>query len=368
MEGEQPPCHSSRRAHSALSLALTVLGLALIEAALAAPGAPPPAATPVAAVSRQGAASASARGQRVAGRQWTQAEESALSIESEATAQTWQAPASWPSLGTGGPEEDVVLSVPAPTPTPPRTEVIVYTVQPGDNVWLIAQRFGISQDTVIWANDWLDMDPDLVRIGEELYILPVTGVWHTVRPGETLASIARRYQVDPKQIVDYAPNLLQEPADLAPGQKLIVPGGIRPFEPRLVRTEGGVVTLNAPLEPGRFIWPCNGATTDYFRPQHLAIDIANAEGTPIYAADSGTVAHAGMYGTMGLAVHIAHGNGYDTWYGHLRAYSVQVGQYVQRGQQIGEMGSTGKSTGPHLHFMIIYQGGAVNPARYLPRP
>ena len=372
MEGSEARRRLLRWGQYAFSLALTLLGLLLIRAALRYPATEPPPAT-----TRAAFVESSSRGSRVAGRRWLALEEQALEAEAPATPPphlavarhpSFRSPRGWPGFrGLGGPAS-ADQPQPSPTEIPPRTEVVTYVVQPGDNVYLISQRYGVSQDTIIWANDWLEMDPDLLSIGEELAILPVSGVWHTVKSGETLATIAQRYQVTPEEIVAYAPNGLQEPVSLAVGQKLIIPGGVKPFEPRLVHTQAGTITVNARPEPGRFIWPCNGAITQYFSKQHLAIDIGNSAGTPIYAADSGTVELAGWYGGLGNAVRINHGNGYVTTYGHLRAILVEEGQWVQRGQQIGEMGSTGKSSGPHVHFMVYYYGGAVNPVRYLPPP
>ncbi|MGQ9681462.1 MAG: peptidoglycan DD-metalloendopeptidase family protein [Anaerolineae bacterium] len=298
-----------------------------------------------------------------AGRQWTRLmEEEALQVELSATGPAWE------TRAVGGPPLLVTMPEAAPEATPvlPRTEVITYTVQPGDNIYLISQRFGLTQDTVIWANGNLEMDPDLISVGQELAILPVNGVWHKVKAGETLATIAKRYGVKPEDIINYAPNNLQGDGDLTPNRMLIVPGGIKPFEPHIVYTEGGAVTVNARPEPGRFIWPCTGAITQYFHKSHLAIDIGNVEGTPVYAADSGTVTLAGWAGGLGNAVRINHGNGYVTTYGHFSRILVSNGDWVARGQQIGLMGSTGKSTGPHVHFVITLHGGAVNPIRYLP--
>jgi len=360
MEGLKAPGRFLQRSRLALMLALSALGLSLITSALHYPVTSPALPSPS---PRQATAAASARGASASGRQWLAFERRTLAREAPLSETSWR-PAS-ASLGTGGPAEGDEAT--APTAAAPRTEVIVYTVQPGDYVQEIARRFGISQDTVIWANDRLELDPDLLSVGEELNILPVTGVWHTVKAGETLAGIAQRYQVTPQQIINYLPNGLTASARLVPGQKLIIPDGVKPFEPRLVQTEAGAVTVNARPELGRFIWPCSGAITTPFGPQHLAIDIANRAGTPIYAAAAGTVTLAGPHGTLGNTVRIEHGDGYVTVYGHLQTILVQLGQRVQQGQQIGEMGSTGHSTGPHVHFMINYYGGAVNPVRYLPR-
>lgn len=366
MKGRRAPRCFPRWSKYAFSLALTLLGLVMIRAGLHYPVTQP---APV--VSRQTAMIPSSRGPRLTGRQWLALEQQVLQAEPSAAAPRSEEPpeVSWGFRGTGGPPyAEFLAPAPAPAAIRSRTEVITYLVQPGDNIWLISLRFDISMDTIIWTNDRLEMDPDLLSVGEELAILPVSGVWHTVKAGETLAAIAKRYKVAPEDIVGYAPNGMQEPVSLAPGQKLIVPGGEKPFEPRLVHTTAGTVTVNARPEPGRFIWPCGGAITQYFHKWHLAIDIGNGDGTPVYAADSGTVDLAGWRGGLGNTVRIDHGNGYVTTYGHMRAILVQEGQYAKRGQQIGEMGSTGKSTGPHVHFMVYYYGGAVNPVRYLPPP
>ena len=278
---------------------------------------------------------------------------------------------------------------PPPTPTPaPRTEVLTYQVQPGDNLFVIAQRFKLSQDTIVWANPEVESDPDYLQIGQELKIPPTDGVLHTVKAGDTLAAIAARYKVDPAAILAYAPNHLSDPSALSAGQQLMVPGGIRPAPPRPTPApvaagsaapasiSGGVlmipagapdVPVAAPAQPGRFIWPTHGVITQYYGRWHGAIDIANNQGTPIVAADAGTVTFAGWSGGLGNAIQIDHGDGFATTYAHLYSIGVQVGQKVEKGAQIGLMGTTGHSTGPHLHLIFTYKGGIINPLDYLPQ-
>lgn len=337
MEGRRSSRLVRWRYH-ALTLALALSGLALVRAGLTYPQEPPP--TPLLRATVE-SASVSARGGRPAG-------------------------PVVPSFPT--PDRSFLRRLtPTPTPIPVRYEVITYTVVQGDTLLAIAARFGVNLDTVIWANEQLELDPDLINIGDKLNILPVVGVWHTVHKGETLKGIASYYKVTPDAITGYAPNTLSSSAPLSEGQKLIIPGGEKPFEAHVVYTEAGAVTVNAVPERGRFIWPCSGRVTTVYSKYHLAIDIANSPGTPIYAADSGTVVQAGELGTLGNNVKISHTGGLLTSYGHMQKILVQVGEYVQRGQQIGEMGSTGKSTGPHTHFIIRLYDGAVNPVRYLPR-
>ena len=166
---------------------------------------------------------------------------------------------------------------------------------------------------------------------------------------------------------------------LAGGYSRVESGAIRSEAPASIRpdtapTHGGHLTL-APTATtadltenlhhlGRFNWPAQGIITTYFWQYHPGIDIANVEGTPERAADAGTVVFAG-WGSYGLYVEIDHGNGFHTVYGHMSALLVHTGETVSPGQEIGLMGSTGRSTGPHLHFEIRYLGTPQNPLDFL---
>ena len=270
-----------------------------------------------------------------------------------------------------------------PTPTPARPEIKTYAVQAGDNLIVIAQRFGINPDTLVWANPELQKDPDMLSIGQQLSILPVDGVLHTVKKGDTLAAIAQRYSVDPQRISEF--NGITDPSAIQIDQKLIVPGGKPPVKVaanvatggeqaapasishgRLMIPAGAGGPSGAPEQPGRFAWPVRGMLTQGYGKYHGAIDIATKQGTPIVAADAGTVSFAGPSGGLGNAVQIDHGDGFVTTYAHMLSISVQPGQQVQKGEQIGLLGSTGHSTGPHCHFIVTYKGIVVNPMQYLP--
>lgn len=250
----------------------------------------------------------------------------------------------------------------------PRAEIVEYKVAPGDTVSGIAQKFGISIDTIRWANDLPSISA--IKPGQTLKILPVTGVIHKVGKGETIYSIAKKYATDPQGVVDFPFNTFMndEIFALAVGQTLIVPEGImpkeKPWAPGVYiarkTPDAGVVSAT-----GAFVWPTGGTISQAFRWYHQGIDIANRGGPAILAADSGRVSAADWAGGYGNRVMIDHGNGFQTLYGHLARIYVAPGQTVNRGDQIGLMGSTGRSTGIHLHFEIFRNGAKVDPLAYL---
>jgi murein DD-endopeptidase MepM/ murein hydrolase activator NlpD len=254
----------------------------------------------------------------------------------------------------------------------PKGEITDYRVQDGDTVSSIAQKFGVSIDTIMWENNL--QSADAIKPKQILRILPVTGVRYTVSRGETIYSIAKKLQVDPQNIIDYPFNTFtdDETFALAAGQELIVPDGIKPNEV-IIDTSQYVTKTVAPI-PGvvgesQFIWPTSGVITQKYSWYHPAIDIANPTNPPIVAAATGTVITAGWdAGGYGNYVIIDHGNGYRTLYGHMLNNSIIVkpGDKVTQGQRIGTMGSTGRSTGTHCHFEIrLTAGGTVNPLTLL---
>ena len=229
-------------------------------------------------------------------------------------------------------------------------EMRTYIVQQGDTISAIAQRHYMEMWPLLWTNE-LDAD-QTIRPGDTLRIPPVSGAGRTVKEGDTLESLAKRFKVDPEVIV--IENKLQPDAKLVVGTYLFVPGGQLPI-PEL--TPGHAT--------GWLRWPARGWISAYYTTGHPGIDIAAAFGVPIYAADGGVVSRAGWNSGYGNQVVINHRNGFVTTYSHLSRFFYGAGQLVAKGSMIGHNGSTGNSTGPHLHFEVIRNGYYVNPLNFL---
>lgn len=261
----------------------------------------------------------------------------------------------------------------AAAPGPARTETVVYTVQAGDTISGLARRFGVSVNTILWENNL--SATSLIRAGDKLTILQTSGVSHIVTAGQTLGQIAKLYGATETDIM--AANGIGNPNQLRIGAKLVIPGGSRlaaatpaPATSRTAQTIKNIITKkpSAVVPSGaRMVWPTTGHNiTQYFSWRHTGVDIANRIGTPIYAADSGTVETVGYNrGGYGNQIVVNHGGGKKTRYAHLSAFDVKVGQKVAKGEYIGAMGSTGRSTGPHLHFEVILNGAVYNPLNYV---
>jgi len=255
-----------------------------------------------------------------------------------------------------------------------RTAIVYYTVQMGDTVSTIARKFNISVNTVIWANDLNSYG--FIKPGNQLTILPYSGIVYTVKSGDTISRIAAKYNIDASEILS-CNNLGNS---LKIGQKIIVPGAKKLAEAASVssvttRNYTGISIIkdiikspSAPVSGSKMTWPTQGyRITQYYSWKHTGVDIANKVGTPIYAADSGTViiAAGGWNGGYGNTIVIDHGNGRKTRYGHASKLFVKVGDEVEKGENIAAMGSTGRSTGPHLHFEVFVGGVRTNPLNYI---
>ncbi|GEM_PF-642022 len=284
-----------------------------------------------------------------------------------------------------------------------------YQVQPGDTVSTIAKRFGVSPETLMWANGLTN--PNSLAAGQTLTVLPVDGVSHQVGEGDNLSTIAALYGVDLSDILEA--NGLGTDSVISVGRSLLVPGG-RPGTPtppptatptRVPPTRTPVPPTPTPVPPtptprqaaalapaaptprqatalapaapaptqpplpkgsGQLSWPVAGSITQHFGGGHSGLDIAAPTGTAVRAAAGGRVVNLqqGEY-DYGWYLVVDHGNGMKSLYAHLSTFSVKLGDAVGKGQQIGAVGSTGRSTGPHLHFEVRVNDRLVNPLDYL---
>lgn len=254
-------------------------------------------------------------------------------------------------------------------------EIISHVVEEGETISMIAERYGLRSETILWANNLTEKST--IKPGQTLEILPVDGVRHKVVRGDTIYSIGKKYGLSGSQvqmIVDYPFNefLNDETFDLVAGQFLMVPEGklqMVAASTTLPRGTFGTLTPDAGTvsATGSFIWPASGGISQGYTFYHKAIDISNQVGGSILAADAGVVTVAGWVDNYGYGnrVMVDHGNGFATLYAHLSVVQVRVGQRVGRGDVLGQMGSTGRSTGTHLHFEIRQGGALQNPFNFL---
>ncbi len=239
-------------------------------------------------------------------------------------------------------------------------QISLYVVHSGDTLPAIAKMFGVTVNTIVWAND---LKGKTITPGQTLVILPISGVQHTVKKGDTLQSIVKLYKADMEEVLQY--NNLDQNAKLAIGDEIVIPDGeIAPTKTTTTKpnnTGVGVKGSSNPVYDGYYMRPIVGGIKTQGIHGHNGVDLASSYGTTIMASASGKVIVAksgGWNGGYGSYVVISHPNGTQTLYGHLSAVTVSVGDEVSQGQTIGRMGSTGKSTGVHLHFEIR---GARNP-------
>ncbi len=257
---------------------------------------------------------------------------------------------------------DTVQGVDTQKSDKPRDQVISYTVKQGDTLQRVADQFGVSVDTIKWAND---MTRDALAINQVLKIPPVTGIVYKVRDGDTVYTIAKKYRVDAQNIVNFPFNDFADldTFALTVGQSLIIPGGIQPEAPaQIIQFTPSVFAGGN----GQLVWPTSGIVTQYPSWYHMALDIANPSGPGVAAAGDGIVVLV-KYLTYDYGQHVMidNGNGIATLYGHMQAIYVKEGDRVAKGQIIGKMGSTGRSTGTHLHFEVRKNGILVDPRSYL---
>ena len=309
---------------------------------------------------------------------------SSILVRHQTEARTTDAPSA-----TGGNATTDATATPDVTAAP-RPAFSTYTIQPGDTVSSIATSFGVDSNYILWNNPGV-RDADMLLVGANLLVPSVNGLVYTVTLGDTLSDLAAFYQIDVQSITAYTPNKLSSPDDVIEGMVLVLPGAVPPppappppppvaapaapsvvapvpaYEPAVV-SEPDPEPAPARVSSG-YIWPFYASISQYFSSYHHGIDIDGfgRYGATISAAASGTVVLAASqdYG-YGNHVIIQHADGSRTLYAHLSEIWVSQGQYVSQGQGIGALGSTGYSTGPHLHFEVHIGGVPVDPLAYLP--
>ncbi len=280
-------------------------------------------------------------------------------------------------------------------PSRPRQELSSYKVQDGDTVFGIAEKFGLDPETVLWSNyNILLDDPHSLKPGQELTILPVNGVYWEWLGGIPFGDWAAFYGVDPAVIIEFPGNNIDANtvgdyanANIKTGTWLIIPGGTREFvswsaplgvtreNPASARVLGPgacEAVSGGAVGYGTYVYPTNKHYLSGFdyseKTNHRGIDLAGSLGEGVYAADAGVIVYSGWnnygYGNM---IMIDHGNGFQSLYAHLSELYRGCGQSVGQGEGIGAIGSTGSSSGPHLHFELM-AGIKVNPWDYLPPP
>ena len=262
-----------------------------------------------------------------------------------------------------------------------REGIIEYTIEQGDSLFGISEEYEVEPESIMFANyDTLRDDPHFISVGTTLKIPPVDGLLYEWQAGDTLEAVAAKYNATAEDILLYIGNDLDMTNPIIePGTFIMIPGGWRPLKPWVVPVAAGNNSgVTAQIAgPGSctpsggyygtysFVWPASypGVVSgnDYWS-GHQAIDAQCFEGDGILASDSGVVIYAGpISGGYGNLVAIDHQNGYLTLYAHLSSWYVSCGSSVTQGQAIGACGSTGNSTGAHLHFEVRQNGGFVNP-------
>ena len=276
-------------------------------------------------------------------------------------------------------------------PAKARNQVQRYTVQENDTVIGISEQFNLKPSTILWGNPYtLSDDPHALLAGLEINILPVDGVYYEWHDGDGLNGVSDVFGVSPEDIIDFPANGLSRETigdysnpNIRPGTWLIIPGGSRAFvnwsAPLITRENPAVASIygpgacqavtDGPLGSGTFIWPTTETWIsgyDYDEgTNHRAIDIAGSLGNSVFAADAGVVVYAGWNNHgYGNVVMVDHGNGWQTLYAHLDSYNVDCGYYVFKGDTIAALGTTGNSSGPHLHYEMRYNGVPVNPNNF----
>jgi len=280
-------------------------------------------------------------------------------------------------------------------PSHPRFDILEYTVQQGDTIFSIADKFGLKPETILFGNRYTLLNPEFLSVGQTLQILPVDGEFYIWNAGDGLTGVASYFGVTPDDIINWPGNHLDAATigdlshpNIKAGTQLVIPGGTQAITSwsaslMISRTDPASAKIygagycgkvyTGEIGTGTFIWPTANHTIsgyDYTPPIHPAIDIGAHMYDDVVASDGGVIVYDGWNDAgYGNVIVIDHGNGWQTLYAHLSQMFVSCGDSVNQGQKIGAIGVTGNSTGPHLHFEIRNASyGTVNPHQYLPAP
>ena len=238
-----------------------------------------------------------------------------------------------------------------------------YEIQSGDNLSTLSLRIGATLDTIVSVNKISNAHK--LMPGDSLSIPNRNGLLYTVKKNETLDEVSEKYEISVDRIISF--NRIENSTDLLAGTDLFLPGARYTLEERIDRFGqffilpiGRVYRISSAYGYRRD--PVTGARRVF----HKGVDMPGPLNSPIYAARGGTIIFAGWNGGYGNTIIIRHKDGYTSYYAHLNRITTAVGRKVAMGQQIGKMGSTGKSTGSHIHFEIRKYGVAINPSEYIP--
>ncbi|MFZ2189322.1 MAG: peptidoglycan DD-metalloendopeptidase family protein [Candidatus Magasanikiibacteriota bacterium] len=255
-----------------------------------------------------------------------------------------------------------------------REEIIIHNVETGDTIGTIAEKYNIDVNTLLWSNSLTLRS--YIRPGDKLKILPTSGLIHKIKKGDTLSKIAKTYSAEADKIIEFN-KLKDDGSDLVIGEEIMIPGGKMP-QPVYTYTQptrqyNQLSNISAPPASATaigsgYLWPTSvRRITQYYSWRHTGLDIAGPVGTPLYATKAGTVikSQCGYNSGYGCYIILNNGGGIQTVYAHASRLFVSVGEEVVQGQTIALMGSTGRSTGPHIHFEVRINGSRMNPLKYV---
>lgn len=236
-----------------------------------------------------------------------------------------------------------------------------YIIEEGDNLTVISRKIGANLDTLVSVNKI--SNANRLRPGQKIIVPNRNGLLYTMKKGESIEDVTERYDVSLKRVLTF--NKISDASNIEEGDDIFLPGAKYTLDERIDKF-GQMFSLPTTITRissvfGYRVHPITGVRT-----KHMGVDIPGRLNTPVYAARKGKVIFAGYSGGYGNLVIVRHDKGYTTYYGHLNSITTKAGANVGVGVMIGRMGSTGRSTGSHLHFEVRRNGVALNPADFIP--